>query len=158
MPYLLVSERMGHDVPGMRGVYGHPTAAMRSALNEVLEACWATSLQERARLGARSLVPVLDALLAFQRGIGRQDRLTRILMLKCIRHISFRQVDRSLLCVRPSLLGAWWVMPSRLPISAPGVAGGAHSGDGLADRLVQVVGKNGRVVRASMSPAATRRL
>ena len=64
---LLRSERMGHEVPGMRGVYGHVTPAMREALTTMLQERWETSLRERARLTPRSIVPVLDVLLAAQR-------------------------------------------------------------------------------------------
>jgi hypothetical protein len=64
---LLRSERMGHAVPGMRGVYGHVSPAMRAALKAMLQERWEASLNERARLSARSIVPVLDAVLAAQR-------------------------------------------------------------------------------------------
>jgi hypothetical protein len=64
---LLRSERMGHAVPGMRGVYGHVSPAMRGALQAMLQERWEASLSERARLSARSNVPVLDALLAARR-------------------------------------------------------------------------------------------
>ncbi len=64
---LLRSERMGHEVPGMRGVYGHVRPAMRAGLKAMLQDRWETSLLERARLSARSIVPTLDALLAAQR-------------------------------------------------------------------------------------------
>jgi hypothetical protein len=64
---LLRSERMGHDVPGMRGVYGHVSPAMRADPKAMLQERWETSLLERARLSARSTVRALDALLAAQR-------------------------------------------------------------------------------------------
>jgi hypothetical protein len=60
---LLRSERMGHEVPGMRGIYGHVTPAMRAALTTMLQERWEGSLSERAQLAPRSIVPVLDALL-----------------------------------------------------------------------------------------------
>jgi len=62
--YVLQSERMGHDVPGMRGVYSHITAGMRDDLMAGLQELWEASLHERARISARSPVLVLDALLA----------------------------------------------------------------------------------------------
>ena len=34
---LLRAERMGHEVPGMRGVYGHVTQAMRADLKVALQ-------------------------------------------------------------------------------------------------------------------------
>jgi hypothetical protein len=64
----LRSERMGHEVPGMRGVYGHVSPAMRADLKAVLQERREASLRERARLSLRSVVPVLDALLAARRG------------------------------------------------------------------------------------------
>ena len=64
---LLRSERMGHEVPGMRGVYGHVTPAMRDDLKAALQQRWEASLRERAQLSPRSIVPVLDALLTTQR-------------------------------------------------------------------------------------------
>ena len=63
---LLRAERMGHEVPGMRGIYGHVTPVMRTDLKAALQERWEASLRERARLSARSIVPVLDALLAAQ--------------------------------------------------------------------------------------------
>jgi hypothetical protein len=64
---LLRSERMGHEVPGMRGVYGHITPAMRADLKAMLQERWEVSLSERIRLSSRSLIPALDALLTAQR-------------------------------------------------------------------------------------------
>jgi hypothetical protein len=58
---------MGHEVPGMRGVYGHISPAMRADLKAMLQERWKTSLRERARLSAHSIVPALDAVLAAQR-------------------------------------------------------------------------------------------
>lgn len=58
---------MGHGMPGMRGVYGHVTPAMRDALTAMLQERWEASLREWARLSPRSIVPVLDALLTAQR-------------------------------------------------------------------------------------------
>jgi len=61
---LLRSERMGHEVPGMRGIYAHVTPAMREDLKKALQDRWQQSLRQRAALSPRSIVPVLDALLA----------------------------------------------------------------------------------------------
>jgi integrase len=63
IPYVLQSERMGHEVPGMRGTYAHPTPEMRSALVAALERCWEGALKARRDISERSPVPVLDALL-----------------------------------------------------------------------------------------------
>lgn len=61
---LLRSERMDHEVAGMRGVYAHVSPAMRENLKVALQERWQQSLRERAALAPRSIVPVLDALLA----------------------------------------------------------------------------------------------
>jgi hypothetical protein len=55
---------MGHEVPGMRGVDGHVSPAMRADLKAMLQQLWETSLRQRAGLSAPSVVPALDALLA----------------------------------------------------------------------------------------------
>jgi hypothetical protein len=62
--YVRQSERMGHEVPGMRGVYSHVTSRMRADLTDGLQDLWETSLRERVRLAGRSAVTVLDVLLA----------------------------------------------------------------------------------------------
>jgi hypothetical protein len=60
----LKSERMGHEVPGMAGVYGHIMPQWRQRLRAQLQELWEASLRERARLDERSAVRVLDGLLA----------------------------------------------------------------------------------------------
>jgi len=62
--YLLQSERMGHEVPGMRGIYSHVTPTMRSELRDGLQKLWEASLHDRALIAGRSAVTVLDRLLA----------------------------------------------------------------------------------------------
>jgi integrase len=62
--YVLQSDRMGHEVPGMRGVYSHITAGMRDDLTAGLQELWEASLHERAGISLKSPVLVLDALLA----------------------------------------------------------------------------------------------
>jgi hypothetical protein len=69
---LLRSERMGHEVPGMRGVYGHVTPAMRAYLTDVLQERWDDALRERKQLSSRSVVPVLDGLLAAEQTAPRK--------------------------------------------------------------------------------------
>jgi hypothetical protein len=71
---VLKSERMGHEVPGMRGVYSHVSDAMRAELTAALQERWETSLLDRARLAPRSIVLVLDALLAEQGGSPNKIR------------------------------------------------------------------------------------
>ena len=65
--YVLQSERMGHEVPGMRGVYSHVTPGMRDDLRTGLQRLWQAALGERGRLTERSAVSVLDRLLADRR-------------------------------------------------------------------------------------------
>jgi hypothetical protein len=77
IPDVLKTERMGHEMPGMHGVYGHVSAAMRSDLRAALQERWEGSLRDRARLSPRSAVPTLDALLAAPRGLSRTGRLSR---------------------------------------------------------------------------------
>ena len=62
--YVLQSERMGHEVPGMRGVYSHITSRMRDELLAGLQRLWEDSLRERAALAERSSVVILDELMA----------------------------------------------------------------------------------------------
>ena len=51
--YVLQSERMGHDVPGMRGVYSHTTPAMRAELKLGLPELWEARCHRRPRLPPR---------------------------------------------------------------------------------------------------------
>lgn len=66
IPEILKTERMGHEMPGMRGVYGHVSPAMRANLKAALQERWEASLRERAQFSPHSIVPVLDKLLATQ--------------------------------------------------------------------------------------------
>ena len=68
------SERMGHDVPGMAGVYGHIMPRWRQRLRAQLQELWDASLTARARLDDRSAVGVLDGLLAPYRISGQHLR------------------------------------------------------------------------------------
>jgi len=61
---VLKSELLGHDEPGMRGVYGHVSPAMRAELKAALQGRWEESLRQRAALSPVSAVPLLDRLLA----------------------------------------------------------------------------------------------
>jgi hypothetical protein len=56
---------MGHEVPGMRGVYSHITPRMRAELRDGLQELWEVSLHERAQLSRCSAVGVLNDLLAY---------------------------------------------------------------------------------------------
>ncbi len=64
IPDVLKSQRLGHEEPGMRGVYGHVSPTMREELKAALQARWEDSLRQRARLAACSAVPLLGRLLA----------------------------------------------------------------------------------------------
>ncbi len=66
IPDVLKTERMGHELPGMHGVYGHVSPAMRADLKAALQERWETSLRERASLSRHSIVPTLDVLLTTQ--------------------------------------------------------------------------------------------
>lgn len=61
--YVLQSRQMGHEVPGMRGVYAHVSPAMLTGLRNALQAHWLAALRQRARLAPRSSVRALDAAL-----------------------------------------------------------------------------------------------
>lgn len=64
IPEILQALRLGHTVPGMRGVYTHVSDTMRTQLKQALQARWETSLRERAAISPHSPVPLLDGLLA----------------------------------------------------------------------------------------------
>ncbi|MBV9206046.1 MAG: hypothetical protein JO037_11720 [Actinobacteria bacterium] len=70
---VLKAERLGHEEPGMRGVYGHVSQSMREELKAALEARWQESLHQRAQITPRSAVPLLDKLLAAVSGPPRAD-------------------------------------------------------------------------------------
>ena len=63
-PGFLAEHRLGHEVPGMRGLYAHTSDRMREDLKAALQARWEDSLYERAALHEHSPVPLLDELLA----------------------------------------------------------------------------------------------
>jgi hypothetical protein len=64
IPEILAEQRLGHQVPGMRGLYAHASARMRDDLKQALQARWEDSLRTRAAIGPHSPVPLLDELLA----------------------------------------------------------------------------------------------
>ena len=63
IPEVLKTERMGHEIPVMHGVYGHVSPGMRAVLRDALQERWDNALRERARISPRSIVPALDGLL-----------------------------------------------------------------------------------------------
>jgi hypothetical protein len=64
IPEILAEQRLGHDVPGMRGLYAHASPRMREELLAALQARWEESLRQRAGIHPHSPVPLLDRLLA----------------------------------------------------------------------------------------------
>ena len=64
IPEILAEQRLGHQVPGMRGLYAHASEQMREKLTAALQARWDESLRQRAAIDPRSPVPLLDNLLA----------------------------------------------------------------------------------------------
>jgi integrase len=60
IPDVLKSERMGHEMPGMHGVYGHVSPAMRTSLKAALQAAGKPPASEPSSVRTRS--SVLDAL------------------------------------------------------------------------------------------------
>ena len=64
IPEILAEQRLGHQVPGMRGLYAHASQQMREKLTADLQARWEESLRQRAAIDPHSPVPLLDNLLA----------------------------------------------------------------------------------------------
>ena len=91
IPDVLKSERLGHDEPGMRGVYGHVSPAMRTELKAALQVRWEDSLRERAALSPVSAVPLLNQLLA---GIRPASKSVRSRLAPKIGHRGRQNADR----------------------------------------------------------------
>jgi hypothetical protein len=64
IPEILAEQRLGHQVPGMRGLYTHASGRMRDDLKHALQARWDDSLRARAAIAPRSPVPMLDELIS----------------------------------------------------------------------------------------------
>ncbi len=77
IPEILAEQRLGHDVPGMRGLYTHVSPRMREDLIAALQARWENSLRERASIDPRSPVLLLDNLLAPFRA-GQKKTISQI--------------------------------------------------------------------------------
>ena len=73
IPEILAEQRLGHEVPGMRGLYTHASDRMRDDLKAALQARWEDSLRARAAIHECSPVPLLDELLSSFRGKGYQQ-------------------------------------------------------------------------------------
>ena len=63
IPEILAEQRLGHQVPGMRGLYTHASDRMRDDLKHALQARWEDSLRARAAISPHSPVPLLHELL-----------------------------------------------------------------------------------------------
>ena len=63
IPEILAEQRLGHQVPGMRGLYAHASDRMRDDLKHALQTRWEDSLRARAAIAPHSPVPLLDELL-----------------------------------------------------------------------------------------------
>lgn len=71
VPAVASEERLGHELPGIIGTYSHTSPEMIRRITDSLQARWEAALRERAALGSRSPVPLLDELLA-PFGLGSQ--------------------------------------------------------------------------------------
>ncbi len=49
IPEILAEQRLGHQVPGMRGLYAHASERMRDDLTQALQARWEESLKRARR-------------------------------------------------------------------------------------------------------------
>jgi hypothetical protein len=76
IPEILAKQRLGHDVPGMRGLYAHVSHRMREDLTAALQARWEESLRERARINPHSPVLLLDNPLAPFRAGGTTSQIS----------------------------------------------------------------------------------
>jgi hypothetical protein len=56
IPEILAEQRLGHKVPGMRGLYAHASEWMRDELKAALQARWEDSLRERAAVHPHSSI------------------------------------------------------------------------------------------------------
>jgi hypothetical protein len=63
VPEVMSHNRLGHQMPGIAGVYSHPTPPMRAGLMVGLTACWEASLDARLAMFPSSPAAVLDELL-----------------------------------------------------------------------------------------------
>lgn len=64
IPEILAEQRLGHQVPGMRGLYAHASQRMREDLTAALHARWDEPCRSVDGIDPRSPVPLLDNLLA----------------------------------------------------------------------------------------------
>jgi hypothetical protein len=69
---ILAEQRLGHEMPGMHGLYADVSERMRDDLKHARQARWEESLRARAAVDTHSPVPLLDQLLARFRDRGHQ--------------------------------------------------------------------------------------
>jgi hypothetical protein len=74
IPEILAEQRLGHQVPGMRGLYAHASPRMREELADALQIRWQQSLRDRVAIDPRSPVLLLDNLLAPFRALKLSTR------------------------------------------------------------------------------------
>ncbi|GAA2140010.1 hypothetical protein GCM10009727_36880 [Actinomadura napierensis] len=77
VPEVLQADRMGHIVPGIRGVYTHVSDVMRDDLKAKLQRRWEDALDERAELAPGSSLPILAEILK-----SRQEREGKVVSLR----------------------------------------------------------------------------
>jgi integrase len=87
IPDILAEQRLGHEVPGMRGLYTHVSDRMREALVEALQARWEDSLRARAAILPRSPVSLLNELLT-----SRRPRADTGSVNGTVRHLATRTI------------------------------------------------------------------
>jgi integrase-like protein len=83
IPEIVAEQRLGHDVPGVRGLYTHVSDRMRDELTAALQARWEDSLRARIAIHPRSPLPLLDELMGAYRAtdvapLNVQTRLTTL--------------------------------------------------------------------------------
>jgi hypothetical protein len=74
IPEILAEQRLGHEVPGMRGLYAHASDRMRDDLTTAPQTRWEESLRARAAIHPHSPVPLLDKLMTPQLASGAAHR------------------------------------------------------------------------------------
>ncbi|MBT2212440.1 hypothetical protein [Actinomadura sp. NEAU-AAG7] len=78
VPEVLQAERLGHALPGIRGVYSYVSDAMRIELKAKLQRRWEEALRERLLLSATSSVPLLNELLEAAQQKKRRPELKAV--------------------------------------------------------------------------------
>jgi len=88
IPDILAEQRLGHEVPGMRGLYTHVSDRIREALVKALQARWEDSLRARAAIRPHSPVPLLNELLTSR----RRPRADTGAVNGTVRHLATRTI------------------------------------------------------------------